>query len=349
MPSFSAALLSKFLKGLCTEEEAEVVAEYFRQHPEAIHLMDEYEEAEEGAVLPEGYREEMLAAIVQVTGQGVDGQLGGAKMKVIGRWVAAACVLLLVAGWWLLSRPKGGMEEKAPLQAALWVGRHNADGKKILLLLPDSSEAVLSPGATIRYRTDFGHYAKREVKIEGRASFSVVRNEQRPFVVISDMVSTVVLGTVFEVAAEKNSDVISVRLQSGKVLVTIDPVRDSSREYMLKPGEEFVFGKANGSVVIRDFVHGPNVARRMGRPGKPDTLFNWYMFNNQPLADVLQQLSNLYNVEIDYSKDELHNLYFIGRLEKKDSLGETLGDIALLNHLKVTLRDGRYIITKRKP
>jgi len=294
-----------------------------------------------GAALPEGYREEMLKVVVAVTDV--------KPVRVIGKWVAAACVLLLVAGWWLLSRPKGGVGDKAALQAAVWVGRHNADSKKILLRLPDSSEAVLSPGTTIRYRTDFGHYAKREVKIEGQASFSVVRNEQRPFVVISDMVSTLVLGTIFEVEAEKTRDEIRVRLQSGKVLVTIDPIRDSPREYILKPGEEFVFGKADGSVVIRDFVHGPNVARRMGRPGKPDTLFNWYMFNNQPLADVLQQLSNLYNVEIDYSKDELHNLYFIGRLEKKDSLGETLRDIALLNHLKVTLRDGRYIITKRKP
>ena len=228
------------------------------------------------------------------------------------------------------------------LQAAVWVGRHNADSKRIMLRLPDSSEAVLSPGATIRYRTDFGHYAKREVKVEGRAGFSVVRNEQSPFVVISEMVSTVVLGTVFEVEADKNSDEISVRLQSGKVLVKIDPIRDSGRQYMLKPGEEFVFVKANGSVVIRDFIHGPNVANRAGRTsGKPDSLFNWYMFNNQPLAEVLQQLSNLYNVDIDYNKEELQHIYFIGRLEKKDSLGETLRDIALLNHLKVTLRNSR--------
>ena len=346
MPSFSAALLAKFLKGLCTEEEAEIVAGHFRQHPEDVHLLDEFEEAEEGVALPEGYREEMLAAIVGATAE----RPARTNVWMIGRWVAAACVLLLMGGWWLLSKPGGSVEHKAALQAAVWVGRHNADSKKIMLRLPDSSEAVLSPGATIRYRTDFGHYAKREVKVEGRAGFSVVRNEQSPFVVISEMVSTVVLGTVFEVEADKNSDEISVRLQSGKVLVRIDPIRDSGRQYMLKPGEEFIFGKANRSVVIRDFVHGPNVANRAGRAsGKPDSLFNWYMFNNQPLAEVLQQLSNLYNVEIDYSKDDLQHIYFIGRLEKKDSLGETLGDIALLNHLKVTLRNGRYIITKRKP
>jgi transmembrane sensor len=217
------------------------------------------------------------------------------------------------------------------------------------LKLPDSSDVILSPGTTIRYRKDFGSYDKREVKVEGQALFSVAKNDHQPFVVMSDVVSTAVLGTVFEVTAEKDSPQIRVRLEQGKVMVRVDGAHDSAGHYLLSPGQEFVYGKWNGSVVIRDFTHGPSIVHRAGKvAGAPDTLTSWYMFNDQPLDEVLDQLSLLYNTKIEYSKEELQHIYFIGRLERKDSLGETLSDIALLNHLKVTWREGRFIITRRK-
>ena len=42
-------------------------------------------------------------------------------------------------------------------------------------------------------------------------------------------------------------------------------------------------------------------------------------------------------------------MFFIGRLDKKDSLSEIIQDIALLNNLSVTSRNGNYYIKKGKP
>jgi transmembrane sensor len=350
MSPISEELLAKFLNGLCTEEEAAVVEAYFLQHPEDVSMLAEYEDTDAVMPLPDGYREEMLERIVAETApEEHSGRARVRRMTVLS--AAAACILLVLTGWWLLSKVRGKAgQEPVPQVAAVWIGRHNADSKKIRLRLPDSSDVILSPGATIRYRKDFGAYDKREIKVEGQALFSVVKNDHVPFVVMSEMVSTVVMGTVFEVMADKDSSQIRVRLEQGKVMVLIDQDHDTGRHYILKPGEEFVFGKWNGSVVIRDFVHGPAFAHRAGRPAPhPDTLTNWYMFNNQPLDEVFDQLSLLYNIDIEYSRQELQHIYFIGLLERKDSLGETLSDIALLNHLKVTRREGRFIITKRKP
>jgi transmembrane sensor len=348
MAAISEALLEKFLKGLCTEEEAIVVETYFHEHPEDISLLDEYEEAGEGEAVPAEYRDEMLVAIKRATVV-----KDGARVKVLRIWAAAAAMIVLVAGWWWLgSQVKLTSTMNQPVVAAAWVGRHNAESKKLVFKLPDSSDAILSPGATIIYRKDFGAYDKREVKVEGQAVFSVVKNEQQPFIVYSDRVKTTVLGTVFEVTAEKDSNNISVRLLAGKVMVTYDPLADdSARQYILKPGEEFVFGKANGNVVIRDFRnHGEYLAQRTNkRTGRPDSLANWYMFNNQTLSDVLDQLALLYNVDIQYSKENLRNKYFIGELQMKDSLSEIMRDIALLNKLSVTVSNGRYVIKRQRP
>jgi transmembrane sensor len=350
MAAISEELLEKFLKGLCTEEEATAVEEYFHQHPEDISLLDEYEAADAETPLPEGYRDEMLAVIGKTTGGKDRGRIG-----VMRAWVgaAAAAVILLAAGWWLVAKQAKRAEETGGVQlAAVWVGMHNADNKKLRLKLPDSSDAILSPGATILYRKDFGGYDKREVKVKGQAAFAVVKNEQQPFIVYSDRVKTTVLGTVFEVTAEKDSDNISVRLLAGKVMVTYDPpADDSARQYILEPGQEFIFGKANGSVVIRDFRnHGEYLAQRANkRTARPDSLANWYMFNNQTLSDVFDQLALLYNADIQYSERDLRNKYFIGKLQMRDSLSEIIRDIALLNKLSVTVSGGKYVIKGQRP
>jgi transmembrane sensor len=349
MPSFSAALLEKFLKGLCTEEEAAIVEAYFEQNPDEVSLLDEYEEAQEGPELPEGYREEMREAISAAT---LEKQRN--RLRVLRPYLAAAVALFLLASWWLL-RPAADKKEGKPEEqlAAIWVGKHNSDSKRLTVQLPDSSEAALAPGATIRYRKDFGHYDQREVKVEGQVVFTVIKDKQMPFVVCTENVRTTVLGTIFAVTAEKNGDQIKVRLVEGNLIVRVDPVRkDSAKKYFLSPGEEFVYGKWNNSVVVRKFiVHGGGYASpRLSRlPDGRDSLHNWYMFNNQSLGEVFDQLALLYNVDIQYSSAELRNKFFIGRLEKKDSLSKIMRDIARLNHLSLTIGDGKYIVKRQEP
>ncbi len=349
MPSFSAALLEKFLKGICTEEEAAIVAAYFEQHPDEVFLLDEFEEAQEGPELPEGYREEMREAISVAT-------LGKqrSRLRVLRPYLAAAVALFLLACWWLL-RPAADKKAGQPVEqlAAIWVGKHNSDSKRLTVQLPDSSEAILAPGTTIRYRKDFGHYDQREVRVEGQVVFTVIKDKQMPFVVSTENVRTTVLGTIFEVTAEKDGDQIKVRLVEGNLIVRVNALsKDSVRKYFLSPGEEFVYGKWNDSVVVQKFaVHGGGYAapRLSHLPSRQDSPHNWYMFNNQSLAEVFNQLALLYNVDIQYSREDLRNKFFIGKLEKRDSLSKIMRDIARLNHLSLTIEDGKYIVKRQAP
>lgn len=348
MPAISAELLKNFLQGVCSEEEAAIVEAYFEQHPDELFLLDEYEAAQDGAGLPVGYREEMREVVSAAT---LPKQR--AWFVVLRPYLAAAVALFLLACWWLMrpapEKPVGKHEEQL---ASIWVGKYNQGNKRLRILLPDSSEAVLSPGTSIHYRTDFGHYDEREVKVEGHVVFTVIREKEMPFVVSTENVRTTVLGTIFEVMAEKKSDQIKVRLVEGNLVVRIDPVRkDSARKYFLSPGQEFVYGKWNNSVVVRRFGSpgGGNSAPRLSRLSlAEDSLHNWYMFNNQSLAEVFDQLALLYNVDIDYSGADLRNKFFIGKLEKKDSLSKIMSDIARLNHLSVAIKDGKYIVAKQK-
>jgi hypothetical protein len=360
MPAFSDELIEKFLSGLCTEEDASLVWDYLQTHPDERILAAEYALAEGEALLPEGYREEMLAVIRKKTEKPRLIRLMGNRPW--RRWAVAACILLMAAGGWWSRRGvgDGARGDQAISLAATWIGRYNPGKRKIVVQLPDSTKATLSPGATIRYREDLGHYEKREVKVDGQAMFAVARNREMPFVVYSEGLSTTVLGTVFEVTAEKGGSQIRVRLLEGKVVVGLDSLlRDRAghagnrtKQYYLSPGEELVYNKNSFRIAILDHnPHGGAYAnnRVLHLPMRPDSLANWYMFNNQHLSDVFDQLSVLFNVEIQYTEEDLRQKYFIGKLEKKDSLSKILRDIALLNHLLVTNQNGRYIVKRQKP
>jgi len=349
MPAISAALLEKFLRGLCTEEEAAIVEAYFEQNPDDVFLLDEYETLHDGPDVPEGYSEEMREVVLAATLP-----KRRSLFQALRPYLAAAVVLTVLACWWLLRPAAEKKASEAVVQlATIWVDQHNSDSKKLMVHLPDSSEAILSPGTTIRYRKDFGHYDQREVKVEGKVLFTVIKDKQMPFVVSTENVRTTVLGTIFEVMAEKGSDRIKVRLVEGNLIVHVGAVnKDSGKKYFLSPGQEFVYGKWNNSVVVQKFaVHGggyaaPQISRL---PVGRDNQHNWYMFNNQSLAEVFDQLALLYNADIQYSAQDLRDKFFIGKLEKKDSLSKILEDIARLNHLSLTIEDGKYIVTKRKP
>lgn len=356
MEKISDELIERFEKGLCSEEEAKMVWEYFHQHPDEKYLLNEFEQADSVTPLPPGYREEMLAFIGAATG--AEKPMLASK-RPFRSWVAvaaAASVLLGIAGWYLLHTGRLADRRTKPVEqlaAISWIDKDNPGKREMLLTLPDSSTVRLFAGTHIRYRQDLGHYDKREVEVIGKAAFEVMKNERQPFIVNNEGIYTTVLGTSFDVAGNPGSDQVKVKLYEGKVLVSLAQLASGNerKDYYLVPGQEFVFNRKNRDVAILEFGKEKNANTEMARNRavRPDSISNWYMFNNQTLADVFDQLSAIYNVKIQYSRKDISNKYFIGRLEKKDSLSKIIQDIALLNHLSVISHNGGYIIKRSEP
>lgn len=303
---------------------------YLQQHPELGNLQEEFEQADGETPLPEGYSEDMLKAVTARTGNG--------RVMPMRFALSAVAAILILAGVGLLfkeTRHDGPRTPAIAAKTAKWLTRTNATGKQVTWTMPDGSAAILYPSAKIQYREDFGRYDKREVKVEGRAFFEVVRDGHAPFIAYADKIKTEVLGTSFKVINDDSE--VQVVLFTGKVRVNAP---DSG--YVLEPGEELTWMKDNTKVWVTNFN------RKHGRSklleGQPGMLANWYMFNNQNLATVFDQMAAIYGTDIDYDDRAVHNMYFIGMLDKKDSLSKILNDLATLNNLSVTYRGGKYVI-----
>jgi transmembrane sensor len=290
--------------------------------------------------------------------------------KTIALTAVAACVVLAIGlGWSLLTRQKPlpqtvarTIEERTVVPAAIMRNLVNNSGQTKRYELEDGTMVMLFDKSEMHFSEPFDA-DKRHIHLQGRAEFQVAKNELKPFTVFSGDISVTALGTRFTVTAFEDSKDIFVRLFEGKVVIkSTVPGGIHKRDYFLFPGQELIYNRPKETTRVWTFIHSPTTpqsAPQSDRESKSLTdaddpsipkygRSSWYMFNNQPLEQVFDQLADMYNVEIQYCKKDISKMYFIGTtFEKSDSLETVLRQITSLNKLNLARENKKYIITKK--
>jgi ferric-dicitrate binding protein FerR (iron transport regulator) len=286
------------------------------------------------------------------------------KASVIRLWVgrtavAASIIFIIGFAWQFFADHKKSTATTVSVDKKTdtveFVVRHevNTTAKEKRIQLSDGSLIVLAKESEITYQEPFVN--SRSVSLIGKAYFKVTHDASRPFVVTSGDLTTTDLGTEFTVTAFRNSHQIVVRLYQGSVVIRpLDKMnRRMTREVYLVPGQEFVYSSQKSAKVNRfkPLNAAPEQILKVEQtsdnpllPKQVDT--PWFMFNNQSLENVLNDLSALYNVEIVYDKKDIENIYFTGKYNKSESLTNILKRIATLNNLTITKKDSAYIISR---
>jgi len=252
------------------------------------------------------------------------------------RWLAVAASVVLVAGLsWVFIIQKQKANSHSDKNAVLTKDIFNNTPQKMSLALSDGSTVELLSNSTLSYPENF-NAAKRDVLLNGEATFSVAKNVAKPFSVYSNSVLITVLGTRFTVKSYDSNTATKVILQEGRVMVKIS---DSSApgnktEYSLTPGDVFIFKKIKKTDSLS--VHVLHLEK-----DKADC----YEFNNYPFDVVFDQLQIIYNTKIIYNRAELGNRTFIGKIDKKDSLPHILKSIALLNKFGLRQQGDSFVIS----
>ena len=149
-----------------------------------------------------------------------------------------------------------------------------------IVCLPDSSEVVLSPSATLAYQLQTSQ-TNRWVELEGKAFFRVKKKHGIPFIVEAGRLNVEVLGTAFLVdAVQRNRS--GVYVESGKVRVEI-----GLREVVLNANEQV---EVNDGDISTGIVDNPNEV--FGRKNRE------LMFDNAPIFDVLKEVERHTGIQI---------------------------------------------------
>lgn len=347
----SDELITSFFKNECTKEDRLRVIEFFSSHPERLNqYMDEegWSNFMPDENVEPGVSQEMLNRIRD----GIANR--GAKRKTIRYLMAAASVIVLFVAAWSWFSTKAPVE-KQPVVAVVPVpviyrDITNRGDTVMAFALSDGSAIHLSPNSTVSFTDPIINDQKRSVYLKGKALFSVYKDKSHPFTVYSGELSTTALGTSFSIDDFVQNSTIKIRLFEGSVVVRYQkaPAESNSMQRYLKPGQELVYNKQNAIVSIRSFLSEGGKSKPLVAALDSADARSWYMFNNQSLPQVFDYLGKLYGVEIKYRRSELQNLFFIGKLEKTDTLQAILNDIALLNNLVITKIGSDYIV-RRKP
>lgn len=338
--NISREQIIRFFKKECTAEEAVAVSEFLKNNPEAAAALlpeEEWQDTGNDAGKPDAYWNEVWEDVRPA-----------GKPKVMGIWrkIAAAAVLTggIALAWYTFSPEKG---TAPPVAGAAYAGREliNNGGSVMRYTLEDSSVVELMAGAVVRYDPAFGN-GKRDMYLTGEAIFHTRGDVHRPFTVYSDGLAVTALGTVFSVSSAMADGTTGVKLLEGKVVVKAADtlLAQLDKDYYLQPGDELSFSRENGIAILRKQAPAPAVKQKDAGANKQHEVNSWYMFENQGLAQVFEQLGAIYGERIYYNPAELQGLNFIGKIDQADSLQNILRDIAMLNNLTVTKNRKGYII-----
>jgi transmembrane sensor len=257
---------------------------------------------------------------------------------------AALTGMLLGSYYWFHHSP---VTAPVPVMAAAQLKTiTNSSAEAMELLLDDSTTVTLFPASALHYAAAFPG-AVRNVYLEGTALFNVHTDAAKPFTVFNNGIATTVLGTTFKVAAANGDHTVRVYLYKGKVVVrTADTLQAKlQRDYYLLPGDVFSYDRSKRLAALTN--HRPAASRPQANNNSQSTVSNWYMFENQELPQVLDQLSAIYNVPVHYNPADLQGINFIGKIDRTDSLQHVLRDIALLNHL-IVVNNGKHYSLKKQ-
>ena len=120
--------------------------------------------------------------------------------------VAASIIVLIFGVLWFWN--------KSSLQETVLLSR---TGETKVFYLPDSSRVMLSGDSRLAYNAQFGK-TNRELFLRGEAFFQVKRDTSKPFIVETSLIQVEVLGTSFQVIAQKLQAEVAV--EKGRVKIT---------------------------------------------------------------------------------------------------------------------------------
>lgn len=193
--------------------------------------------------------------------------------------------------------------------------------------LSDGTTVWLNAASTLRYPPRFSD-TDRIVELTGEAYFSVAKDVNRPFQVISDGQKVQVLGTAFNVSAYTDDATTKTTLVEGSVRVSVHA--DPASSIVMQPNQQFTLRGTDGDVQTVDVQQ---------YTAWKDGLF---YFKQTPFNEMIRQIARWYDIEVSY-RGSVPRETFTGKIQRELTL-TTMLDLLDISDAKIRLEGRRLII-----
>lgn len=182
-------------------------------------------------------------------------------------------------------------------------------GADYCVTLTDGTRIWLNCESTLRFPEQFEEGKPREVYFEGEGFFQVVHAEGWDFVVHTKEMKVQVTGTRFNVKSYPAEDIVHTTLVEGSVWAYAD-----NSKVLLKPSEQFRLDRTTGETSVRKV--------------DTDLYTGWingmFVFRNQRMEDVMNDLVRWYKVTVFYTNPEAKEIRISANLNKYENIDDLL-------------------------
>ncbi|MDT3405336.1 FecR family protein [Mucilaginibacter terrae] len=215
-PHYIKKITQKFMQGTISGAEAELLEQWYAQHPQPK---------------PEWFlnnesREELKHRLYN----NISKEIKPVK-KLYPVWakIAAAVLIVATAGIAVVKLQQADPIEQYTVS--------NAPGHVRKVMLPDHSLVWLKGNSSLDYPEQFSD-STRNVTLHGEALFEVSKDRRHPFIISTGNYVTRVLGTSFNISSN-NTGAFKLTVLTGKVQVSSTVNKAMQKPVLVMPGKEF--------------------------------------------------------------------------------------------------------------
>lgn len=289
-------LIDRYLQGTATREEKDLLDELYTRNINSEEVPEKWNDQQKSSV-----KKRILSRIQQ------DIQLKKEKRtRKIFSAVAAVLILLVSSYIYFNSSPTkvlSGSDIVMEISTTATSGEQS-------ILLSDGSFVLLSQGASLTYPEEFSGNT-RKVYLKGAAWFDINRDTTQAFQVITEDITTTVLGTSFSINAQLEKSKVDIRVTSGKVQVASQEkeiaVLDENDELQYESGQ---------FTVIKDSPKKDNT-EKLPEAGS-------WKFTNVTMEEATNFLKKHWNKQFFYENPAIRDCQIYASFNSDDSLEEVM-------------------------
>ena len=295
-------LLEKYLDGQCSEQEEQLIHEWYQQTVDTTKVD-----------LPTDEKEQLKQTIwKRIKGRTLDIEINPKHR--IWRYlaIAASFLLILSIGLTLFNKNKSQTDDTFVIADKALKEIKNTTPKEQDIRLEDGTTVSLHPLSILSYPEHFTAQ-NRTVYLTGEALFKVKRNPKKPFLVHTGNLVTEVLGTSFIVKSNIDSKLTEVRVLSGKVSVYEETHQNEKNRKgtILTPNHKVTYN-TESKQLTPSIVEEPIVVTETKTAEKIAVVD--YTFDDTRLPKVLDVIKKRYALNFIIGNENLNNCVFTGDL-----------------------------------
>lgn len=179
-------------------------------------------------------------------------------------------------------------------------------GGEYQVVLSDGTKVWLNAESSLRFPGTFAADC-RKVYAEGELYFEVVRDEQKPFLVVSGKSVVEVLGTEFNVRNYTDTP-YSTTLVKGSIALKYE----QGEPVKLKPGQQAVLNEQTSAFTVAEVNVESFIAWKNG----------YFLFDNMSLEEIMNELARWYDIEVFFANEAIRNERFSVELPRHEHFRE---------------------------